>query len=108
MPQKYLQINVWANGLHTERDRPSWFLKNCSHRIKVRPRSLHPCTAHLHLPFRQSQANSEYSVALAVVMLVFGYVSRIMAAIWSRSLLFYFESVALPALTTSVERLHSI
>jgi hypothetical protein len=47
-------------------------------------------------------------VALAVAMLVVGYVALITTALLSRSLLFRFECVALPTLTLSVEGLFSV
>jgi hypothetical protein len=47
-------------------------------------------------------------VALAVAMLVLGYATLIAIATLSRSLLFCFECVALPALTSSVEDLFSV
>jgi hypothetical protein len=47
-------------------------------------------------------------VALAVAMLVLGYATLIATATLSRNLLFCFECVALPALTSSVEGLFSV
>jgi hypothetical protein len=47
-------------------------------------------------------------VALAVAMLVLGYAALVATAMLSRSLLFRFECVALPTLTSSVEGLFSV
>jgi hypothetical protein len=109
MSQKYSQINTSATDLYAERDRLSW-----AYRTIALVASWFVLGAYILAPliFTSTSGNLKPTrntmVALAVAMLVVGYVGLIMAAFLSRSLLFCFESVALPALTSSVEGLFSV
>ena len=109
MPQKYSQINMSVTDLYAERDRLSW-----AYRTIALVASWFVLGAYILAPliFTSTSGNLKPTrntmVALAVAMLVVGYVGLIMAAFLSRSLLFCFESVALPALTSSVEGLFSV
>jgi hypothetical protein len=109
MPQKYSQINLSVADLYAERDRLSW-----AYRTIALVASWFVLGAYILAPLIFTSASDNLKptrntmVALAAAMLVVGYIGLIMAAFLSRSLLFCFESVALPALTSSVEGLFSV
>jgi hypothetical protein len=98
-----------VTDLYAERDRLSW-----AYRTIALVASWFVLGAYILAPliFTSTSGNLKPTrntmVTLAVAMLVVGYVGLIMAAFLSRSLLFCFESVALPALTSSVGGLFSV
>src|SRR2546421_5822609 len=106
MPQKYSQVSVSATDLYAERDRLPWI-----YRTTALVASWFVLGAYILAPLIFTSLSDNLKptrnamVVLAVAMLVIGYVVLILTAISSRSLLFRFESVALPALTSSVEGL---
>jgi hypothetical protein len=109
MPQKYSQINMTATDLYAERDRLSWV-----YRTTALVASWFVLGAYILAPLIFTSASDNLKptrntmVALAVAMLVVGYVALLTTALLSRSLLFRFECVALPTLTSSVEGLFSV
>jgi hypothetical protein len=109
MPQKYSQINTSVTDLYAERDRLSW-----AYRTIALVASWFVLGAYILAPLIFTSASENLKptrntmVALAVAMLVAGYLGLIVTAFLSSSLLFCFESVALPALTSSVEGLFSV
>src|SRR4051794_1528320 len=100
MPQKYSQLNMSLNDLYTKRDRLSWI-----YRTTALVASWFVLRAYILAPLIFTSLSDNLKparnamVVLAVAMLVIGSVVLILTAISSRSLLFRFESVALPALT---------
>jgi hypothetical protein len=109
MPQKYSQINMSATDLYAERDRLSW-----AYRTIALVASWFVLGAYILAPLIFTSASENLKptrntmVALAAAMLVAGYLGLIVTALLSSSLLFCFESVALPALTSSVAGLFSV
>src|ERR1700733_11314803 len=109
MPQKYSQINMSVTDLYAERDRLSW-----AYRTIALVASWFVLGAYILAPLIFTSASENLKptrntmVALAAAMLVAGYLGLIVTALLSGSLLFCFESVALPALTSSVEGLFSV
>jgi hypothetical protein len=109
MPQKYSQINMSATDLYAERDRLSW-----AYRPIALVASWFVLGAYILAPLIFTSASENLKptrntmVALAAAMLVAGYLGLIVTALLSSSLLFCFESVALPALTSSVAGLFSV
>jgi hypothetical protein len=109
MPQKYSQINLSVTDLYAERDRLSWI-----YRTTALVASWFVLGAYILAPLIFTSASDNLKptrnamVTLAVAMLVLGYAALIMTARLSRSLLFCFECVALPTLTSSVEGLFSV
>jgi hypothetical protein len=109
MPQRFSQINVSVTDLYAERDRLSWV-----YRTTALVASWLVLGAYILAPLIFTSASDNLKptrntmVALAVAMLVIGYVALLTAALLSRSLLFRFECVALPTLTSSVEGLFSV
>ena len=109
MPQTYSQVGVSATDLYAERDRLSW-----AYRTTALVASWFVLGAYILAPliFTSDSDNLKPTrntmVALAIAMLVVGYVVLLTTALLSRSLLFRFECVALPTLTSSVEGLFSV
>lgn len=109
MPQKYTQINMSVGDLYTERDRLSWV-----YRTTALVASWFVLGAYILAPLIFTSAADNLKptrntmVTLAAAMLVVGYLALIATALLSRSLLFCFECVALPTLTSSVEGLFSV
>jgi hypothetical protein len=109
MPSKYSQINLTVADLHAERDRLSWI-----YRTTALVASWFVLGAYILAPLIFTSASDNLKptrdtmVALAASMLVVGYGALAMTAYLSRSLLFRFECVALPTLTSSIEGLFSV
>jgi hypothetical protein len=109
MPRGFSQINVSVTDLYAERDRLSWV-----YRTTALVASWFVLGAYILAPLIFTSASDNLKptrntmVALAVAMLVIGYVALLTTALLSRSLLFRFECVALPTLTSSVEGLFSV
>ena len=98
-----------VTDLYAERDRLSW-----AYRTIALVASWFVLGAYILAPLIFTSASENLKptrdtmVALAAAMLVAGYLGLIVTALLSSSLLFCFESVALPALTSSVEGLFSV
>lgn len=109
MPRGFSQINVSVTDLYAERDRLSWV-----YRTTALVASWFVLGAYILAPLIFTSASDNLKptrntmVALAVAMLVIGYIALLTTALLSRSLLFRFECVALPTLTSSVEGLFSV